>query len=388
MLSPRRTAGPTTIGRRALVASLTGLAGVLCLGAPADAATAATPRAKLQRALDRVVAAGAPGAVALVRDGDRTIRVSSGLGRLAPKTPSRVAHPTRIGGMTKSYVATVVLQLVDEGRIGLGDALSTWLPGAIVNGDAITVRQLLNHTSGIYSYDQDDSVFAPYLQGDLTKPFDPVTGVTIAREHGPLSAPGTQLSYSNTNYVLLAMIVEAATGNDIATELSRRIVAPLGLRRTTYPSSSRIRGAHIHGYFAPGGSLLDITPLAPSLLGAAGALVSDAADVATFYRALLSGRLLSAAGLVAMQSIDPVATGGIADAGILGGGWGLGLLRERFACGTAWGHDSETPGFMTAAWSSTGGARQVVVFVNTNAGHDAPVSRAMRGVLKRGFCGR
>lgn len=175
--------------------------------------------------------------------------------------------------------------------------------------------------------------------------------------------------------------------------LGRRVTAPGWPRPLRHrhggetPCSAH--AAHLQGdltqVFDPA---RDITPLAPSLLGAAGALVSDAADVATFYRALLSGRLLSPAGLAAMQTIDPVATGGIADAGIRGGGWGLGLLRERFACGTAWGHDSETPGFMTAAWSTADGKRQVVVNVNTIAGPDAPVSRAMRGVLKRGFCGR
>ena len=138
----------------------------------------------------------------------------------------------------------------------------------------------------------------------------------------------------------------------------------------------------------PGAQPFDITLLTPSLLGASGAIVSSAGDVATFYRALLTGRLLSPAGLAAMQLVDPVATGGIADAGLRGGGWGLGLLREKFPCGVAWGHDSETPGYMAAAWSSPSGARQVVVVVNVAQDHDTPVSRAMRKVLTRAYCVR
>jgi D-alanyl-D-alanine carboxypeptidase len=89
-----------------------------------------------------------------------------------------------------------------------------------------------------------------------------------------------------------------------------------------------------------------------------------------------------------MRTIDPVATGGIPDAGILGGGWGLGLLRESFPCGEAWGHDSESLGYMTAAWTNRSATRQVVVFVNSNDDHDAPVSRAMRDVLITAYCGR
>jgi hypothetical protein len=153
--------------------------------------------------------------------------------------------------------------------------------------------------------------------------FDQAEGVRIASRRGALFAPGTKLSYSNTNYVLLGMIVEQATGKAIGVELRERIFAPLRLDRTTYPLTSAIQGRHTHGYL--GGA--DVTALSPTLLGAAGAIVSGPADVATFYRALLAGRLLSPAGLSAMRRIDPVATGGVADAGIRGGGWGLGLLR-------------------------------------------------------------
>jgi D-alanyl-D-alanine carboxypeptidase len=232
-------------------------------------------------------------------------------------------------------------------------------------------------------------VLEPYVSGDLTHVLDPREGVRVAVAHGPLFAPGTGFAYSNTNYLVLAMIVEAATGRAIDVELRERIFQPLGLDHTSYPTTSRIAGHHAHGYLRPDGqTLFDVTPWSPTFYGAAGAIVSNADDVAHFYRVLLRGRLVRPNLLTAMKTIDPVATGGVPDAGILGGGWGLGLLREELPCGEAWGHDSETPGYMIAAWSSEDASRQVVVIVNTNTGHDEPVAGAMREVLVSAFCGR
>lgn len=374
-------------GRRMLVACLASIAAVACLGTPAFAAGGATQRtAKLQQALDQVVAAGAPGAVVVVRNGARTTRLSSGFGNLAPLTPTRVADRARIGGVTKSFTATVVLQLVGEKKLALDDTVERWLPGVISNGDAISIRQLLNHTSGIYNYTSDPAYLAPYQGGDLTYVFDPRTGVQIAADHGPLFAPGAQLSYSNTNYILLGMIVEAATGNTIASELQARLFEPLRLRDTSFPTLSEIDGPHMRGYVFLDEGPFDVTAWSPSGSGAAGAIVSNADDVARFYRALLHGRLLPRALLKSMQTIDPVATGGLPDAGILGGGWGLGLLRESFPCGEAWGHDAENPGYTTAAWNTKHGTRQVVVVVNSNYSHDEPVSRAMRELLTTAYC--
>ncbi len=209
----------------------------------------------------------------------------------------------------------------------------------------------------------------------------------IADEHGPLFEPGSDLAYSNTNYVLLAMIVEAATGNAFDAELNDRIFEPLGLAHTSYPDSSEIEDPYIHGYLPGPPPPPDVTPLSPTLLGAAGAIISTADDVARFYRALLQGELLEPEQLREMRTIDPVATGGVPDSGFPGGGWGLGLLRQRFPCGLrAWGHDSEIPGYTTAAWSSRDGSRQVVVVVNTFFDPDAAAARGLRSVLAAALC--
>ena len=375
---------------RVLVATVVALSGLVAsAGAPAQGPPSALPA--VQQALDEVVAAGAPGAMALVRDGNRTIRLSSGFGNLAPRTPMRAGDRFRIGGLTKTFTATVVLQLVGEGKVALSDTVERWVPGAISNGEAISVRQLLNHTSGIFDYINDPRVLTPYVEdlpGTLTLVFDPGEGVRIAAEHGPLFAPGSALAYSNTNYLLLAMIVEEATGNSFGSELRERIFEPLGLRHTAYPTSSRINGSYVHGYFLLGEPpLYDITPLSPTVIGAAGGILSSAEDLARFYRALLQGQLLGPGLLSAMQTIDPVATGGIPDSGFPGGGWGLGLLSENFPCAReAWGHDSEIPGYVTAAWNSKDGNRQVVAVVNRTLDPDEPATRALRGVLAAAYC--
>jgi len=398
--SAAKSAGPRR-GRWMVIIALAAAAS-LAMAPAASAAVAPTsaaparssaghPPPGIQTALDQVVAAGAPGAVALVRIGDRTYRFSSGYGNLAPLTPIRVGDRSRIGGVTKSFTATVVLQLVGQRVLRLNDTVEQWLPGVFPNGAGITIRQLLNHTSGIYDYAQDDRVFAPYLEGDLTLIFDPREGVRIAAEHGPLFAPGTGWAYSNTNYLLLAMIVEAATGNSIGTELRQRIFRPLGLDHTSYPTTSRIPGSYTHGYWRLfGPEPTDFTALSPTLLGASGAILSNADDLVRFYRGLLRGRLLKPDLLKAMQTIDPVATDppGSIDSGIPGGGWGLGLLRETFPCGDAWGHDSEIPGYTDAVWNSRDGSRQVVVAVNIDGlPHDHPITQAMRNVLLKAYCG-
>ena len=379
---------PTSSWRRRFAALLVAVAAVTAgaTTATADGGRDHGHRGQLQEALDDVVAAGVPGAIVLVRDGSHTTRLASGVGNLEPETRIRVADRARMGGITKSFTATVVLQLVAEGRLSLDHRLEQWLPDTIPNGADITVRQLLNHTSGLFNYSMDEAILAPYLTGDLTHPFDPMDGVRSAVAHGPDFAPGTAFGYSNTNYVLLAMIVEQVTGNSFSSELTRRIIKPLRLQDTTFPTDSVIRGRHVHGYFfLP--EPFDVTAWNPALYGASGALLSNAHDVARFYRALLQGRLMPPAQLSEMKTIDPVAVGGVPDAGILGGGWGLGLLREEFPCGVAWGHDSEIPGYMKAAWNSEDGRRQVVVVVNSHFDHDAPVSVAMRELLVTAFCG-
>jgi D-alanyl-D-alanine carboxypeptidase len=373
--------------RRAAIGAVLGVAliGVVAAAAPVATPATATESPTLQEAADNLVAAGVPGVVLVVRDGDRTIRVSSGYGNLAKGTPIRVTDRFRVASLTKTFVATVVLQLVGEGTLALDDTVEQWLPGLFPDGDAISVHQLLNHTSGIYDAQNDPAILAPYLAGDLTHFTPPRMLVEVAAAHELLFPPGSNWSYSNANYFVLGLIVEAATGHKIGFELRHRIFRRLELRDTTFPRSPRIAGPHAHGYFLFGQPpLQDFTVFSPSLFWAGGAIVSTAGDIARFYRALLRGRLLRQGLLEEMLTIDPVAL----DPSGSGSGFGLGLQREgRFPCGEAWGHDGELPGFEAFAWSTRHSTHQVVVLINTS-GLSENASQALTNLLVTAYCSR
>ena len=285
-----------------------GLAIAACLAAAlvAAPATAGAAKGDLRTRLDGLVSAGAPGAVLLVRDGARTQRMAAGLADVARERPMRPDDRLRIASLTKTYTATVVLQLVAERRLSLDDTVESRLPGLVPNGGAITIRQLLNHTSGLFDHEADERVLAPYLAGNFGHFWPARTLVEIAVSHPPLFAPGARHSYSNTNYVLLGLVVEAVTGKPIGRELRRRIFGPLGLRATEYPTTPRIAGRHAHGYLVvEQPPAVDVTGISPSLSHAAGAIVSNVTEVARFYRALLAGRLLRPGLLEAMKTLQP-----------------------------------------------------------------------------------
>jgi D-alanyl-D-alanine carboxypeptidase len=325
--------------------------------APADPAA-------LQRQLDGVVETGTPGVVALVRSGQQTWQGASGLGNLATKRPARAGDRFRIGSVTKSFVATVALQLVGEDKLGLDDHLERWLPGLVPNGDDITVRQLLNHTSGLYDY-TDDLPEPP-------RPFQPRQLVAIATGHRPLFAPGKRFSYSNSNYILAGLVIERVTGQRLATQLQQRIFGPLDLDDTELPVTEQtIARPHINGYAprdqdwqvtdGPAG-LLDVTEMDPSWAWAAGAMVSSTADLAHFYQALLGGRLLDPELLQAMQT-----TVDASDQLGHGAGYGLGLMLLRPGCATeVWGHGGALAGYRTTAFSTKNADRQLVATTNLN----------------------
>ena len=207
----------------------------------------------------------------------------------------------------------------------------------------------------------DPVVLAPYLSGDFSHSWAPRKLVQIAVSHPPLFAPGTDESYSSTNYLLAGLIIEARTGNTLGSELIRRIFQPLHLSATSFPTTARIANPHAHGYLViKKPPATDVTGLYP-FPWAAGAIVSNAADTATFYRALLSGRLLSPKLLHAMQTTHPQK-----HVDIPGQRYGLGLIRYSTSCGTAWGHNGAYPGYYVYDFTSSDGQRQAVIEVNAD----------------------
>ncbi len=359
--------------RRSRIASrfavaATVLASLMLSVTPASAgALLATPNVnavstELDAALNDVVSTGVPGIIVRVEDAHRAARSSvAGVGDLATGAALRPAAQFRIGSITKTFGATIVLQLVGEGRLGLDEPVAQRLPGLLANGEQITVRQLLNHTSGLPDYTADPELFAGIVENRVWKPRELVA---LAARHPQLFAPGSAWRYSNTNYIVAGLLVKAVTGHSLAHELNRRIFAPLRLGHTSFPArTARLTGYHARGYisteFIPtaDGQPLDVTGYNPSHAWAAGAIVSSAADLSTFYRALLGGRLLGPTLLremkrtVAEDPTDPKATFR----------YGLGLQRVDDPGGANWGHGGTIFGYQGEAYWNARTGRTVVI---------------------------
>jgi D-alanyl-D-alanine carboxypeptidase len=353
------------------------------MAATTAATTSAAPhrpdRAKLQHALDAVVSNGAPGAIALVRDGRHSVRLVSGYENLATRRPMRPRDRFRVGSVTKTFVATVVLQLAGEGRLALDDTVERWLPGLVPGGANITIRQLLNHTSGLGDY--ADDAFVRGLFDNRRRIWTPAELIAIGTSHAPLFAPGSDLAYSSTGYIALGLIVEAASGQPLSTELRRRLFAPLHLRSTSLDAKPRIAGRHARGYtrYHGGRRPVDISDIEQSFAWAAGAIVSTTQDLAHFYRALMRGRLLHPDQLAAMRTTVPAEAQQ----------WGLGLIQTPHQCGASWGHGGETLGYETNADTSPDGTRQAVVAINADQSvlGTRRAQMAISRLLELAYCG-
>jgi D-alanyl-D-alanine carboxypeptidase len=345
--------------------------------------------AGLQRAAGRLVADGVPGVIILTRRGQRVSDVVAGLADKATGQPMRPQDRVHIGSITKTFAAAVVLQLAAEGRLSLNDSVQRWLPGVITGHGyhpaQITIRQLLQHTSGLRDYAADPAFQTPQV---LAKTWRPQQLVNVALR---LGRPVHRWLYSNTNYILLGMIIEKVTGHSPVTEIGRRILVPLGLHHTSFPlTSKQIPRPYAHGYYGP----MDVTNLVnPSTAWTAGAMISTVHDVARFYRALLTGRLLPPAQQRELQTTIPVHDPGE----LFAEHYGLGIYRLQLPCGTAWGHDGGYPGgFKTFAYTSPDGSRQAVIAYNDfkmsippPAGTGTPAfQRDVKKATEIAFCGQ
>lgn len=351
----------------------------------------------LQALVDLVVADPNPnpGAFLLARDGSRDRFGAAGVADRSAGTPMGPDLKFRAGSITKTFTATVVLQLVAEHRLRLDDTVQTLLPDQVradnaLSGTPITVRQLLNHTSGLYDY--IDGLLPHFRTLDQYWPRDQLISIGLA-EPRYFPAPGTRFRYSNTNYLLLDLIVERITDRDLRSNLERRIFAPLKLRDTSYPlAKTAIDGAHVHGYAdvspllpnAPDATRYDVTAFSPSEAGASGALVTTAADIARFYRDLLQGRLLPP-GLLRHMLSDTVPTTGSAAPAV---GYGLGVYVYATDCGLAYGHGGSAPGYLTFALNSRDGRNQLVAHTNWNPIVDMGVDEDFWHAFQQGYCSR
>ncbi|MFE1233687.1 serine hydrolase domain-containing protein [Streptomyces sp. NPDC059442] len=378
-MTAARTAARTVLAATA-VAALTATA----LAAPAAAAgTAAGQDHRATRdALRAAVASGVPGATAQARVGGATWTGTAG------ERGGRDHY--RVGSITKTFVATVLLQLQAEGRLDLDDPVEKWLPGVVRgnghDGRKITVRQLLNHTSGIYNVTADpgfqEKVFGPAFLENRYDTWTPRELVAVAMTHAPDFAPGTSWNYSNTNFVLAGLVIEEVTGRPYGKEVERRILKPLKLRGTSVPGtdatmpkpSSR---AYSKLSFEPDATRVhDVTELNPSLAYAAGEMISNSADLQTFYRALLKGRLLPKA--EQRELTRTVAT----DPRLPELRYGLGLMQTKLSCGKeVWGHGGGIHGSSSEAHVTRDGEHSLAMNFNADWAGDSAT------VVEAEFCG-
>ena len=330
------------------VAAATG-AGLL-VAAPWQRPGPAPP--SVERAVAAVLDAGAPGLVAHVQDGARSWTEAKGLANLGRRAPMRPTDRFRIASITKTYIAAVTLQLAAEGRLGLDDPVAAHLPGLLRDGARITVRQLLNHTSGL----ADDAEDLPAVQqAGASGAIPPREQVRLADAAPRSFAPGAGWHYTNTGYHVLGLLIERLTGHDLAA----RLFGPLHLAATSFEPQPGIPAGIAHGYWPGWGRpAVDATNSVGGGAWAAGATVSTAGDVARFYAALLSGRVLPAGLVDQMRStVTPTKPG-------YGDGYGLGLMRFDLPCGPAWGHGGNLGSYTSMAIAAPEGHRVAVVLVN------------------------
>ncbi|AXK35156.1 class A beta-lactamase-related serine hydrolase [Streptomyces armeniacus] len=363
------------------------------------------PHAATQAALDAIVADGTPGVIAQARDHRGSWHGRAGSRDLAGGHPRGTDEKFRVASITKPFTATVLLMLEARGELSLDDSVEEWLPG-IVRGEGyhpedITVRHLLNHTSGIFDYNMDEGFRALYAGAEFDRnryrEWRPRELVDIALAHPANfqpregSRPGEpgRWDYSDTNYVLAGMVVERVTGGTYREAVERLLIRPLGLRGTSVPGTSprvpRPHATHWSTLFedGPDAKVYDVTEFSPTVAFSAGQLISTVDDVNTFLSALLGGELLPPAqqrALLAAVDVDgDKGHGGPEDT------YGLGIRHFKLGDGCrVWGHGGMIPG----SASRTTGTRDGRHVLTVNRNGDWGDQELEDAAVEAEFCAR
>ncbi|ORT61754.1 serine hydrolase domain-containing protein [Streptomyces sp. CB03238] len=342
-----------------------------------------------QTAIDDLVRAGVPGVLAQAQDRDGTWNGTAGVADRTTGRPRLPQDRYRIGSITKPFVATVLLQLQAEGRLDLDDTVERWLPGVVRghghDGRSITLRQVLNHTSGVYDITSDpgfrEKVFGPDFLQHRYDTWTPRQMVAIAMTHRPDFAPGTDWNYSNTNYLLAGMVIEKVTGRPYGKEVERRILRPLKLRATSVPGTDvtmpKPSGRAYSRLFAgPDAEIHDVTEMSPTVAGSAGEMISNSADLQRFVRALMTGKLLPPREMKEMTATVPIGEE------VPNTRYGLGVMVEKLSCGKeVWGHSGGIHGSGSGMVATRDGQHSLALNVNGDWAGDT------QQVVEAEFCG-
>ncbi|WP_224281537.1 serine hydrolase [Streptomyces sp. LS1784] len=351
-------------------------------------------RPELQEAIEELVASGFVGVQLRVNDEQGEWVGSAGVRKLGQSAKPLTDGHFRIGSSTKNFVAASVLLLVAEGRIGLDAPADDYLPEFGLDR-RITVRMLLQHTSGIFNhtgelYEDGTIVLGVPWQGkewvdNRFKTYLPEELVRLSLSRPARFAPGAGWSYANTNYVLARLVVEKATGRSFAEELQRLVLGPLGMTGTVAPGvSPEIPEPHNHGYYryedAGQERTVDVTRQNPSWVGAGGDMISTTRDLHTYFSALMGGRLLPAELLAEMRT--PEATVG----------YGLGVFAQETEGGTVFHHNGATMGSAALMYGTADGAKTLTAGLTWVDDADLSIAPAFRTAQQRFvdglFCGK
>ncbi|GAA1657468.1 serine hydrolase domain-containing protein [Actinoplanes couchii] len=326
------------------------------VGSGVTGATAGTKQDAMREVVKYTLDFGAPGFMARIDDGRRVTVTAAGLADRDTGRRINGHEQFEAGSNTKTFVAVLALQLVDQRKLVLDAPVERYLPGVVPNGANITVRMLLQHTSGLFNYTGDEEFNSKVFDPDWVPSDTELIG--YAFQNAPDFAPGTSWKYSNTNYILAGMIVEKLARADLADLIQQRIAKPLGLTRTYLadPRATSTGRGYAHGYTidfsGPQRVYYDTTGWSLAWGGAAGAIISDQRDLSRFFSALLSGKLISPRQLAEMKTTVPVP----AEFQIVGE-YGLGLMRKDTPCGPVWGHGGDTNGHHSTAVTTADGRR-------------------------------
>ncbi|MFJ1882990.1 serine hydrolase domain-containing protein [Streptomyces sp. NPDC088137] len=368
------------------------------LDADADA-DAGQERPGLRKVLEEIVDSGITGITLRVHDERGEWVGSAGVSELGGAAKPPVDGYVRIGSSTKTFIAALVLRLVAEGRVELDAPVAGCLPGFGVDG-RITVRMLLQHTSGIFNftgeYYEDGTVVAGIPATTAGKEwvdnrfraYRPAELVRLALSRPARFEPGADWSYSNTNYVLARLLIEQVTGRSVTEEMRRLILGPLGLSGTAVPTTgTEISEPHAHAYYryedAGEERTVDVTSLNPSWISSGGDMISTSRDLHTFISALVSGKLLPAELLAEMCTPHPTPIPGM--------GYGLGVfVQDTGRGGTVITHNGGAAGHAALMYSTPDGSRTLTGTLNyvddAALSHAVAFQRATQRLVDEVFC--
>ncbi|MFC7564399.1 serine hydrolase domain-containing protein [Actinomadura namibiensis] len=322
-----------------------------------------------------VAEGGVPGMLVEIREGHQRRFGAAGVADTATGRARQPQERYRIGSTTKTFTATVILQLAAERRLGLDDTVERWLPGLVRgngnDGRKITIRHLLSMTSGLFNYSLDPAMLTRYYSPAFMRHrfdrYTPEQLVKIAMGHAPDYAPGMDWAYSNTGYILAGMIIERVTGSSYAEQVDQRIIRPLRLTGTYVPGNeTQLRGPHARHYSTHSvpqadAPVHDVTQMSASTSWAAGGMVSTTGDLTRFFQALLRGWLLPPA-----QQRQMFATAATPQ-----GKWipdttyGLGVSSIKLPCGTTvWGMGGAINGSFSFTYGTRDGRHMMAQNVN------------------------